>query len=128
MRRIERVMRSVVASGQNRRITHCKRSWVPRARRLTLRIPIRYRVKGLGAWHEGMVENLSQSGVLFVGPQHLPENTLLEMVFEMPKEIPGQDQSTVLCQGRINRGKDPQHPETIALAATILNYKFIRQK
>ena len=74
MRRIERVIKRV-ASEQNRRTIHQKPNWVPRARRLTLRIPIRYRVKGLGTWHEGIVENLSQSGILFVGPQHLPQNT-----------------------------------------------------
>ncbi len=33
-------------------------------------------------------------------------NTLVEMVFEMPEEISGQKNSTVLCQGRIIRRKD----------------------
>jgi len=127
MQRIEQVIKRV-ASEQNRRTNHQKPSWVPRAQRLTLRIPIRYRVKGLGTWHEGMVENLSQSGILFVGPQHLPQNTLVEMVFEMPKEISGQDQSTVLCQGRIIRRKNAKNPDTIALAAIVLNYRFTRKK
>jgi len=101
--------------------------WVPRARRLNLQTPIRYRPKGLGTWHDGTVENLSQSGVLLFGPQQLPENTLVEMVFEMPEEISGQKNSTVLCQGRIIRRKEVGDPESIGLAASILDYKFLRQ-
>jgi PilZ domain len=82
----------------------------------------------LGSWYEGVIENLSQSGVLLHGPQRLPENTLVEMVFEMPEEISGQKNSTVLCQGRIIRSKDTLNgTETIALAASILDYKFLRQ-
>ena len=104
-----------------------KPTWVPRARRLTLQAPLRYRPKGLGTWHEGTVENLSQSGVLLFGPQRLPENTLVEMVFEMPEEISGQKNSTVLCQGRIIRRKEVADSESVGLAASILDYKFLRQ-
>lgn len=103
-----------------------KPTWVPRARRLTLQTPVRYRAKGLGTWHEGTVENLSQSGVLLYGPQQLPDNTLVEMVFEMPEEISGQKNSTVLCQGRIIRRKDSRGPDQVGLAASILDYKFLR--
>jgi len=71
---------------------------------------------------------LSQSGVLLHGPQRLPDNTLIEMVFEMPEEISGQKNSTVLCQGRVIRSKDGQNgAESVALAASILDYKFLRQ-
>jgi hypothetical protein len=94
---------------------------------LTLQTPLRYRPKGLGTWHEGTVENLSQSGVLLLGPQQLPENTLVEMVFEMPEEISGQKNSTVLCQGRITRRKDVGDSEHVGLAASILDYKFLRK-
>ena len=92
---------------------------------LTLILPLR--PKGLGTWHEGTVENLSQSGVLLLGPQQLPDNTLVEMVFEMPEEISGQKNSTVLCQGRIIRRKELRDPESTGLAASILDYKFLRQ-
>ena len=98
------------------------------ARRLKLETPVRYRVKNLGSWYEGSIENLSQSGVLLIGPQRLPENTLVEMVFEMPEEISGQKNSNVLCQGRVTRTKDKQpEGEKIALAASILDYKFLHQ-
>lgn len=127
MKRMKREDGEGDASEAPRARNQKKPTWVPRARRLTLQAPLRYRPKGLGTWHEGKVENLSQSGVLMFGPQQLPENTLVEMVFEMPEEISGQKNSTVLCQGRIIRRKESGDPESIGLAASILDYKFLRQ-
>jgi len=69
--------------------------------------------------------------VLFNGPQQLPVNALIEMVFEMPEEISGQKNSNVVCQGRVMRFKDAPAAETTAeqengtLAASIVDYKFI---
>jgi hypothetical protein len=85
-------------------------------------------VKNLGTWSEGTIRNLSQSGVLMQGPQQFPENTLVEMVFEMPEEISGQKNSKVLCQGRIIRKKEEakqQDQQKHEFAASILDYKFI---
>jgi hypothetical protein len=91
-----------------------------------LESPLRYRVKNLGTWAEGTIENLSQSGVLLSGPQNLPENTLMELVFEMPEEISGQKNSSVLCQGRVIRSKeDPKNEGAFSLAVSILDYKFL---
>jgi hypothetical protein len=131
MRRIERVESAPETAATRRSRNHAKRpTWVPRARRLKLDTPVRYRVKNLGSWHEGTIDNLSQSGVLFIGPQNLPANTLIEMVFEMPEEISGQKNSTVLCQGRIIRSKQSgKHQEDQhSLAASILDYKFLRSQ
>jgi PilZ domain len=131
MRRIERMDTAAEAAASTRRDRRSakKPTWIPRARRLKLETPVRYRVKNLGTWHDGAIENLSQSGVLFRGQQHFPDNTLIEMVFEMPEEISGQKNSVVLCQGRIIRSKDIQDSEdAVGLAATILDYKFLRQQ
>jgi len=72
---------------------------------------------------------LSQSGVLFLGTKTLPQNTLVEMRFEMPEEISGQKHSSVLCQGRIvrlrNAHTSDDGEESVLLAAYILDYKFI---
>jgi len=128
MRRTERVPVSAEPGTTRRRTREKKPTWVPRARRLKLDLALRYRVKNLGTWSEGSIRNLSQSGVLMQGPQRFPENTLVEMVFEMPEEISGQKNSKVLCQGRITRMKDsqPQQEEgTHEFAASILDYKFI---
>jgi PilZ domain len=138
MRRTERVDRSksesaAETSTARRSRSHARKpTWVPRARRLKLQTPVRYRVKNLGSWYEGTIDNLSQSGLLFQGKQRFPENTLVEMVFEMPEEISGQKNSTVLCQGRIIRAKESQKDlqkenGDAALAASILDYKFLRQ-
>jgi hypothetical protein len=137
MRRGDRVEGGVPETAGVRRRSEPKQpTWVPRARRLKLDVPIRFRVKNLSTWFEGVIQNISQSGVLFHGPQQLPANALLEMVFEMPEEISGQKNSTVLCQGRLIRAKetrvtskDPNATsEGSVLAASILDYKFLRQE
>ena len=98
---------------------------VARPRRVTLQTPVRYRGKGLGRWHKGIVENLSHSGVLLSGPQQLREYSLVEMVLEMPEEISGQKNSMVLCQGRIVRRAEVCESEFIGMAASILDYKIL---
>ena len=132
MRRIERVKHpSPEPTGKRGKTMAAKPSWVPRARRLKLNIPLRYRVKNLSNWFEGTIDNISQSGVLICGPEQLPENALLEMVFEMPEEISGQKNSNVLCQGRIIRAKAMSDKSDKSgggsMAASILDYKFLHQ-
>ena len=81
--------------------------------------------------------------MLFNGPQQLPVNALIEMVFEMPEEISGQKNSNVVCQGRVMRSRDAEgrpraKKEEVKdkdaedlevndglLAASIVDYKFI---
>lgn len=126
MRRTERVALTVSEPGTRRRSREKKPTWVPRARRLKLNLPLRYRVKNLSTWSEGTIENISQSGVLFQGASPLPVNALVEMVFEMPEEISGQKNSNVLCQGRVIRSKESRvSDEGAGLAASILDYKFL---
>src|SRR6266705_6882808 len=73
MRRIERVEPSMPEPTVGRSRSHSKKSsWVLRARRLKLKIQLGYRVRNLGTWSEGTIENISQSGVLFHGPEELP--------------------------------------------------------
>jgi PilZ domain len=127
MRRVERVEAGAAEPATRRRSHTKKPTWVPRARRLKLETPVRYRVKNLGTWNEGVIENISQSGVLFQGEQHLPLNALIEMVFEMPEEISGQKNSNVLCQARVIRAKEAREAASGTLAASILDYKFIHQ-
>ncbi|MGA9544272.1 MAG: PilZ domain-containing protein [Candidatus Sulfotelmatobacter sp.] len=135
MRRTQRVDHAKPETVARRSHTREKRpSWTPRARRLKLDVALRYRVNSTSAWHEGTIDNLSQSGLLFRGPQQLPVNALIEMVFEMPEEISGQKNRNVLCQGRVMRSKNKQGKETQdrdaedgtgLLAASIVDYKFI---
>ncbi len=115
MRRTQRVEHGKPETPVRRSHTREKRpSWTPRARRLKLDMALRYRV--------------------IRGPQQLPVNALIEMVFEMPEEISGQKNRNVLCQGRVIRSKDTQdkepprkeaEPGIGLLAASIVDYKFI---
>ena len=127
MRRTERV--EAASGAQPARRSHArtegKAKWVPRARRLKLDISVRYRARNAALWHTGTIENISHSGVMFLGEQPFPANTLVEMVFEMPEEISGQKDASVLCQGRIIRAKDTKRTETRGQAASILDYKFL---
>jgi hypothetical protein len=140
MRRIQRVEHAKPDAVVRRNHTREKRpSWTPRARRLRLDVAMRYRVNNTSTWHEGIIDNLSQTGLLFRGPQQLPVNALIEMVFEMPEEISGQKNRNVLCQGRVIRSRNKpakevqeremqeQEAESVTglLAASIVDYKFI---
>src|SRR5947207_7189017 len=89
---------------------------------------VSYLINTFVSRYDRVIENLSQSGSLLHGPQRLPDNTMFEIGFEMPEEISGQKNSTVLCQGRVIRSKDGQNgAESVGLAASILDYKFLRQ-
>jgi hypothetical protein len=128
MRRTERVERSTSETGIRRNHPREKRpTWKPRARRMKLDLPLRYRINITSPWFDGAIENISQSGVLFHGTQVLAVDALVEMVFEMPEEISGQKNSTVMCQGRVRRireNEDKKHGEA-TVATAILDYKFI---
>ncbi len=140
MRRGDRVEEPVTETTTVRRRSGKKQpTWVPRARRLKVNLPVRYRGKNLSTWYEGSIQNISQSGLMFLGPQQLPANALIEMIFEMPEEISGQKNSSVLCQARVVRAKDTVKSATTAkaaegesggdtftLAASVLDYKFLR--
>jgi hypothetical protein len=131
MRRGERVSEPIAETAAVRRRSGQKQTtWMPRARRLRSKIPVRYRGKNLSTWYAGVIQNISQSGVLFYGPQHLPNNALVEMIFEMPEDISGQKNSSVLCQGRLIRTKDALEntEDAYSLAASILDYKFLHKK
>ena len=142
MRRTQRVEHATPETVRRSHTREKRPSWTPRARRLKLDLPVRYRVNNTSTWFEGTIDNLSQTGLLFHGPQQLPVNALIEMVFEMPEEISGQKNRNVLCQGRVIRSKDMQDKDqaekakrekeaqdsdagTGLLGATIVDYKFI---
>ena len=130
MRRGNRVDEPMADTTTVRRRSSKKQpTWMPRARRLRSKLPVRYRGKNLSTWYEGLIQNISQSGVLFHGPQQLPANALVELIFEMPEEISGQKNSSVLCQGRLIRTKDAvdKTEDSNELAASILDYKFLHQ-
>jgi hypothetical protein len=100
-----------------------------RAARFDLRIPIRYRASGEAGWGEGTTENISRSGVLFRAKQLLGVGTPIDLAFALPAEISGEAHAEVTCHGRIVRHEVAANAGTLpGLAATILNYRFLRTK
>ena len=128
MRRTARVEVVAETTSARRSHTHSEKrpTWTPRARRLKVDLAVRYRAKSTHTWFSGTIENISQSGVLFSGEHVFPANALLELIFEMPEEISGQKDASVLCQGRAIRAKEAKiKPGTLAQAASIIDYKFL---
>ena len=98
-----------------------KPTWSPRARRLRVQIELKYRGRG-GQWHDGGIQNISQSGVLFDSDEPLAGSDV-EMIFEMPQEIAGQPGRKVLCSGTVVRSTAAE--ERFHYAVSIRYYKFL---
>ncbi|MGA8066298.1 MAG: PilZ domain-containing protein [Terriglobales bacterium] len=131
MRRGDRVSQpeAETTPARRRRSGENHPAWKPRARRVHLKIPVRYRGKNLSTWYAGVIQDISQSGILFHGPQQLPANSMVELIFQMPEEISGQRNSNVLCEGKLIRIKDAvsNAENAFGFAASILDYKFLNQ-
>ena len=97
--------------------------WSPRARRMRLSGPVRYREIGTNSWNDGELRNLSKSGLLFAGSCSLPQGTRIEVDLEMPSEICGSIGRQVLCAAQVVRTGSG---ETANLcAAQIFDYVFL---
>jgi hypothetical protein len=112
---------------------HCsknKPSWLPRARRIKLHDhEIKYRAVGTAVWHHGDVENVSQTGVLFLVTEVLPENVELELILEMPPEIIGQEHTQVIARGMVVRTVPAEKAKgKPAIAAGIWDYRVLHDK
>jgi hypothetical protein len=98
--------------------------WKPRARRLRVSGPVRYRESGGVFWIEGELKNISNSGVLFVGSSTMPEGTRVDVELDMPPEICGGSTARrVRCAAEIVRSSVGENRHS--LAARITDYAFI---
>jgi hypothetical protein len=96
-----------------------------RARRFAIHLSLRYRSVGAAQWHEGRIENISRSGILFWTDHALEVDTRVEMSFVLPLN----DTPWVVCRGHIVRAVVPSdRQEPLGLAATISAYRFVRGK
>lgn len=60
------------------------KSYAPvRATRYTVAMPLKYRRVGERDWHDGMAENISQTGILFRGDRGLTEQEVIEINFTL---------------------------------------------
>jgi hypothetical protein len=86
-----------------RRKCGTKRAWQPRERRLRHRVPVQFRLPGSEPWSEGITENISRSGLLFRSANSLEIGSSLELIFEMPRELTGDADARVVCEGTLVR-------------------------
>jgi len=137
MSRLERVTglgkmqeRQRAGSRPGRACSRKKPSWSPRARRIKLYDQeMKYREVGTAAWHRGTVENVSQTGVLFRGPELLPDNAEVELILKMPGEITGLEQGQVIARGMVVRTIPPEKGKgKPAIAAGIWDYRVLHEK
>jgi hypothetical protein len=115
---------------QGRACSRKKAAWSPRARRFKLYDKdMKYREVGTSAWHPGTVENVSQTGVLFLANELLPDNAEVELILKMPREITGLERSQVIARGMVVRSVPPENAKgKPAIAAGIWDYRVLRDK
>jgi len=98
-----------------------------RAQRFAIRMGVRYRHEGDEEWHDGQIENISESGLLFEAERVLPVNTPIEFKFSLPVTLPDEVSAEVVCRGEIVRTLSTSDERTMpAVAATIASYRFQR--
>ena len=73
---------------------------IPRAPRLDVGVHLRYRPIGESTWRDGKSQNVSCTGVLFQPEAALSRDTTIEMMLEMPAEVPAA-KGMLLRRGRI---------------------------
>ena len=101
----------------------------PRAARFPIHMTMRYRTPGETDWLEGETENISRSGLLFRAPQMLEVNTPVELKFNLPLEVGGEQGALVLSLGRVVRTVMPPTSDVLPAAGVkFLNYRMLRRE
>ena len=91
-------------------------------------LPMRYRSLSERTWHEGQIENISCSGVLFRAAVPLPAAAAVEMMFFLPSIAP-QPPASVRCRAEVVRTAPPEPPDTLpAVAVAIRRYRLMKGK
>jgi hypothetical protein len=106
-----------------------KATWSPRARRLHMALPVKFRSQSGSELVAGVIDNLSQSG-LFIHADSAPaKGELLEMFFEMPIEISGQQNAEVLCAGQVVRVAGTTNADgSRGFAVKVIDYRFLHSE
>jgi hypothetical protein len=90
-------------------------------------MPLRYRERGQFNWYEGRTENISRSGLLFLGQHSIDPNTPVEMRFSLPVKVPNDPTAEIICFGHIVRTVAPSNGQSLpGLAARISDYRVVR--
>lgn len=110
---------------------HALEGWrtrVERARRYEIDAGLRYRVRGEREWRDGVMANISITGLLMRATNSLDPNTLIEMRFVLPIELNGECAAEVMCRGSVVRSSgNPIRDGYATIAARIEHFRFLRQ-
>jgi hypothetical protein len=99
-----------------------------RAQRFVIAMPLRYRLPGEDVWHQGNVQNISRSGVLFRAEGLMDEGAPIELTFQLPVEIGGESAAQVYCLGKVVRAVlPPTSDQPPALVVLIHSYQFVQK-
>jgi hypothetical protein len=74
----------------------------PRAKRVSIQVPITYRSTGDDAWLQGRILNLSESGVMFA-PAVLEVGQSIEVIFSTPTLVASFASGKIVCVGKVVR-------------------------
>jgi len=77
----------------------------PRARRVAIPMPIRFRRTGEEEWLSGKVVNLSETGVLF-GPTELTPGTAVEVLLSPPIQVGSLAIGKQVCAAEVVRASE----------------------
>ena len=107
-----------------------KKAWIPRERRLRHRVPLLFRVCGGDEWVEGVTENISRSGLLFRSDSPIEIGSRMELIFEMPPELAGDEGARVVSEGVLLRSEAvaaarKKMSPSFLMACTITQYRFV---
>lgn len=101
---------------------------VVRAQRYAIGAALRYRVQGDKEWLDGVIQDISVSGVLMLIKGPLDLDTTIEIRFFLPVELNGEFAAEVFCRGsvvRLSAGVTPD--DSWSIAARIDHWRFLRQ-
>jgi hypothetical protein len=104
------------------------RNRIARAKRYEIGAMMRFRIRGEKEWHEGVMKNISNSGVLFRTTYSLSPDAVIEMTFVLPVQLQGESAAEVFCRGSVVRLSQSEVPgEAVPVAARIDHSRFLRQ-
>jgi hypothetical protein len=97
-----------------------------RAERFAVQAPMLCRIAPYSPWHNGQIENISTTGVLFRSDIRLGVQRRLDMSFTLTDPVAGVPPSSiVVCQGRIVRVASRDDGST-AFGVAIEHQRFVR--
>jgi PilZ domain len=98
-----------------------------RAQRFGIRAVLRYRAVGNGEWRQGIMVNISETGILFEGERVWGIGQAVELRFRLSTGNAGEPAVQVACRGKIVRSEIEITGTVVkAQAARINKFRFER--